>query len=164
MKKLTGSFMKKTYVSLFIVSLMLVSSNAHSTTTVTVDDNSSVTVNHPNVVVQPFVNEMVVLQQTPVVITQQRIAGDFEGRIVEVNFSRSQITIQDANGTDRQVLVKPEMINSYRVGDYVQVRPTADLTIITLQESPRDFEGEIIRVDIPRNEIVVQDTNGRERR
>ena len=164
MKQSIGSFMKKTYVSLFIVSLLLVSSKAQATTTVTVDENSNVTVNRPNVVVSPVVTETVVLQQTPVVITREAIAGAFEGRIVEVNFSRSQITIQDANGTDRQVSVKPDAINSYRVGDYVQIRPTADLTIITIEENPKDFEGEIIRVEMSKGQIIVQDTNGRERR
>jgi hypothetical protein len=165
MKQLDGSFMKKTHASLFIVSLLLVSSNAQATTTVTVDDNSNVIVNRPNVVVQPIVTEAaVVLQQTPVVITREAIAGAFEGRIVEVNYSQNHIIIQDVNGTNRQVLVKSEMINSYRVGDYVQIRPTADLTIITIEENPKDFEGEIIRVEMSKSQIVVQDTNGRERR
>src|SRR3989338_279250 len=137
---------------------------AQATTTVTVDDNNNVTVNQPNRVIQPVVTETVVLQQTPVVITREAIAGAFEGRIVEVNYSRNQITIQDANGTDRQVSVKPDAINSYRVGDYVQIRPTADLTIITIEENPKDFEGEIIRVEMSKGQIIVQDTNGRERR
>ncbi len=149
---------------MFIALLLLVSFKAQAATTVTVDDNNNVTVNQPNRVIQPIVTETVVLQQTPVVITREAIAGAFEGRIVEVNYSRNQITIQDANGADRQVSVKSEVINSYRVGDYVQIRPTADLTIITLEENPKDFEGEIIRVDMSKNQILVQDTNGRERR
>ncbi len=149
---------------MFIALLLLVSFKAQAATTVTVDDNNNVTVNQPNRVIQPIVTETVVLQQTPVVITREAIAGAFEGRIVEVNYSRNQITIQDANGTDRQVSVRPDVINSYRVGDYVQIRPTADLTIITIEENPKDFEGEIIRVDMSKNQILVQDTNGRERR
>ncbi len=164
MKQFDGSFIKKMYGSLFIASLLLVSSNAQAATTVTVDDNSNVIVNRPTVVVQPVVTETVVLQQTPVIITREAIAGAFEGRIVEVNYSQNHITIQDVNGANRQVLVKSEMINSYRVGDYVQIRPTADLTIITIEENPKDFEGEIIRVDMSKSQIVVQDTNGRERR
>lgn len=149
---------------LFVFMFLLMSSSARATTTVAVDDNNKVIVTQPSVVVQPVLTETVVVNQMPVVITREAIAGDFEGRIAEVNYSRSQITIQDTNGTDRQVLVKPEMINSYRVGDYVQVRPTADLTIITVEENPKDFEGEIIRVDMSKSQIVVQDTNGRERR
>ena len=164
MKQLMGSFMQKTHVSLFIVMLLLVSLKVQAATTVTVDNNDNVTVNQSNGVVPPVITETVVLTQTPVVIIREAIVGAFEGRIVEVNFSRSQITLQDANGTDRQVLVKPEMINSYRVGDYVQIRPTADLTIITLEENPKDFEGDIIRVDMSKSQIVVLDTNGRERK
>lgn len=94
----------------------------------------------------------------------QSVQGDFNGRVVEVNYSQNWILVENAHGAQRQVLVRPEMINSYRVGDYVQVRPAADLTIVTLEENPRDFEGQIIRVDIPNNQIVVLDTNGRERR
>ncbi len=149
---------------MFVFVLLLISFKAQAATTVTVDDNSNVAVNHPNVVIQPVVTETVVLQQTPVVITREASAGVFEGRVVEVNYSSNKILIQDANGIDRQVLVKPEMINSYRVGDYVQIRPTADLTIITIEENPKDFEGEIIRVDMSKSQVVVQDTNGRERR
>lgn len=116
------------------------------------------------VVVQPAVTETVVLQPTPVVITRDSKAVAFEGRIVQVDYSRNQIMIQDSFGANRQVLVKSEMINSYRVGDYVQVRPTTELTVITIEENPKDFEGEIIRVNMSDNQIVVQDTNGRERR
>ncbi len=156
--------MKRTTVSLSVVSLLLVSAGAQATTTVTVDDSSKVTVSQPNVAVQPVVTETVVLQPTPVVITKEATAGAFEGRITEVNYSQNWITLQDANGTDRQVSVNPDMINSYRVGDAVQIRPTADLTVITLEENPKDFEGEIIRMDLSKGQIVVQDTTGRERR
>ena len=52
------------------------------------------------------------------------------------------------------------------------VRPAATQTVVvqnppvvfTKTEDPREIEGVIVRVEIPRNEIVVEDVNGREHR
>jgi len=60
------------------------------------------------------------------------------------------------------VSVKPGMINNYRIGDYVLIHPTVCALVTLEEENPKDFEGEIIRVDMPQSQIVVQDTNGRE--
>ncbi len=164
MKRSIGSFMEKMHVSLFIALLLLVSLKAEAATTVTVDNNDKVTVVQPNVVVQPVLTETVVLQQTPAVITRETIAGDFEGRVVGIDYSRNQILVREANNNERPEVVAPEVINNYRVGDYVLVHPTTALTVLTMQENPKDFEGDIIRVDMSKNQIVVLDTNGRERK
>ncbi len=100
----------------------------------------------------------------PMIVTRTEITGDFEGRITQVNYTQNMITINDTNGRDRQVSVKPEIINNYRVGDYVQIRPMTDLTVITIEENPRDFEGEVTGIDGTKGRIVVLDTNGRERK
>jgi hypothetical protein len=153
--------MKKVYVLSFVLSLLLISLPVWAETTVTVDNNNNkVTVNQN----QPSGEPQQTVTQVPVVVTNVINTGAFEGRVVEVNYAQNLIVVQDSSGVNRQVLSKPEMINGYRVGDYVQVRPTADLTVITLEENPKDFEGEIIRVDIPKGQIIVLDTNGRERR
>lgn len=164
MKRSIGSFMKKAHVSLFIALLLLVSLKAQAATTVTVDDNNNITVKQPNSVVQPVVTETVVLNQTPAVITREAIAGDFEGRVVGIDYSKNQILIREANNNERQEIVAPEVINNYRVGDYVLVHPTTALTVLTMQENPKDFEGEIIRVDMSKGQMVVLDTYGRERK
>jgi hydrogenase maturation factor len=143
---------------------LLISLPAQASTTVTVDDNSTVTVEQTQAVTQPAVTETVVVNETPVLTTQEVMAGDFEGRISQINYSQSWVMVQDANGTERQVSVKPDMINSYRIGDYVLIHPTSSVTLITMEENPKDFEGEIIRVDTAKGQIIVQDTNGRERR
>jgi predicted RNA-binding protein len=163
-KKINGGFAEKTGISLFIALLLLVSANAHASTTVTVDDNSPVTVNPPSALVQPVVTDTVVLNQTPVDITKVATTRDFEGRVVGVDYAQYIIHVLDPNQIERQVSVKQDVINNYRVGDTVLIHPTSDVTIVTLQDNPKDFEGEIFRVDIPKNEIMVQDTNGRERR
>ena len=148
------NFINRTNIPLFIALFLLVSLKAQAATTVTVDNNDKVTVTQPNV-------QAAVI---PVVITQQVMAGDFEGRIVEVDYSQNQIIVQDSNGVNRQVLVTPDMINNYRIGDTVLIHPTTAVTLITMEENPKDFEGEIIRVDMSKSQIVVQDTSGRERR
>lgn len=139
-----------------ILLLLACSWPAHATTTVTVDDGNKVTVTQPGGYVQAVA--------TPVVVTSEAISGNFEGRIVEMDYSRYQIFVNDTDGINREVSVRPEMINHYRIGDYVVIRPAADVTVIALEENPKDFEGEIIRVDMSENQMVVQDTNGRERR
>lgn len=146
---------KSTPLSLLIALSLLASFKAQAATTVTVDDNNRVTITQPAVVPAA---------EAPVVVTQEAAGRNFEGRITQIDYSRYQILVQDSEGGSREAAVKPETINSYRIGDYVQVRPTADLTIVTLQENPKDFEGEIIRVDMSRSQIVVQDTAGRQRR
>lgn len=159
MNKYIASLSKRSKVSIFMASFLLVCGFAHAATTVTVDDNNKVTVS-PGIA-QPVVYASA---PAPVVVTREILPGDFEGRISQINYSQNWIAIQDSNGTNHQVSVKQDIINGYRIGDYVQVRPTTDVTIITLQENPRDFEGEIIRVDMSQSQIVVLDTNGRERR
>ncbi len=139
-----------------IVSILLICGAAHASTTVTVDSNEKIIVTQPVAYVQTAV--------TPMVITRAPITGDFEGRIVDIDYSLNQIIVQDAFGTDRAVVVQPEMVNHYRIGDYVVVHPTTSVMLITMEENPRVFEGEIIRVDIPNGQIVVLDTNGRERK
>ncbi len=156
MKQLIGSFMEKKHLLLFVGMLFLVSLKAEAATTVTVDNNEKVTVIQPSGYAQPVV--------TPVVITREGVTGDFEGRIIEIDTLRYLIIVQDTQGRNTSVSVKPEMINHYRVGDTVLIHPTTDLTVMTLAVNPKDFEGEIIRVDIPNNQIVVQDTTGRERK
>lgn len=146
----------KRFIGSFIGLLLLVSFNAQAATTVTVDNNEKV------IVTQPVGYIPVVA--TPVVITREAPATDFEGWIVGMDFSRDQILVRDADGRDREVLVKAGTINSYRIGDYVLIHPTTAITLITMQENPKVFEGEIIRVDMSKSQIVVQDTNGRERR
>jgi predicted RNA-binding protein len=147
--------MKNISITALFLSLLLVSFPVLAETTVVVDDNNKVTVSQ---------GAQTTTTQVPVSVTNQTPAGSFEGRVVEIDYPRNQITVQDANGINRQVTVKPETTNSYRIGDYVQVRSTADVTLVTLEENPKDFEGEIIRVDQGKSQIMVLDTNGRERR
>src|SRR5438128_521930 len=126
MKKFIQSFTEKRNVSLVVALLLLVSFKAQAATTVTVDDNNKVTVT-PGIA-QPVVYTPAVL---PVVVTREVSVGDFEGRISQVNYSQNWIVMQDSNGTNRQVSVKPEMVNSYRIGDYVLIHPTTDVMLIT---------------------------------
>lgn len=157
--------MKTITISSLAIALLTVSLPVLAETVVTVDNNKvTVNQNTPTVVTQQTVPQTVIIQQTPVIVTNGSGMPAFEGRVVEMNYSTSQIVIEDVNGTSRQVTIQPGMINTYRIGDTVQIRPTADVTVITLEENPRDFEGEIIRVDMSDSQIVVQDTNGRERR
>lgn len=143
--------MKKVHVLLFVMSFLLISFPVMAETTITVSDT------------QQTGPQTVVVKQVPVVVNNVS-TGAFEGRITEVNYTQNLITIQDISGTERQVSMREDMINSYRVGDYVQVRPTTDVTVVTIEENPKDFEGEIIKVDISNNQILVLDINGRERR
>lgn len=147
-------------VRVFFVALLLLvcGAPAFAATTVTVDDDK-VTVTQPNTRAQTVQTASVVP-----VVTRQAVTGDFEGRIADIDYAQSLIIVQDASGVGRAVPVKPETINSYRIGDYVVIHATADVALITVEENPRDFEGEIIRVDIPEGRIVVLDTNGRERK
>lgn len=162
MKQFTGSFIEKSPAALFVILalftglLLLVSLEAHATTTVTVDNNDKVIVTQPVTYVP--------VTAVPAVVTREAVSGDFGGRIVEINYLRPQILVHDTNGRDREVLVQSEMINNYRIGDTVLIHPTTTVTLITMEENPKDFEGGIIRVDIPKRQIVVQDTNGRERK
>jgi len=144
-----------------IVLLLACGSAAHAASTVTVDSNDKITIVKSGAPVPVAVIPVVV---TTAVVTPVVITGDFEGRISEIDGSRNQIVVQCSDGIDRQVSVQPEMINHYRIGDYVQIHPTASVTLITIDENPREFEGEIIRVNIPKGRIVVLDTTGRERR
>ncbi len=164
MKQLIGSFMKKAPTSLLMALLLLVSLKAQAATTVTVDENNNVIVNQPSSVVQPVVVETVVLKQMPVVVTEESPVKNFEGMIVDIDYSRYQILVRDTDGRNREVEVKPEMVNSYRIGDYVLIHPTTSVTLITMAENPRDFEGEIIETSTSDSRILVQDTNGRQRR
>ncbi len=149
--------LKSTRTLPVILFLLACSWPAHASTTVIVDKNEQVTVTQS----AGYVAQAVV---TPVVVTREVTAGDFEGRVVEIDYALYQMFVRDIDSKDRQIAVRQEMINNYRVGDYVLIRPTTDFTVITLAENPKDFEGEIIRVDIPKNQIVVQDTTGRERK
>jgi len=143
---------------IFIALLCLVTSNAYAATTVTVDSNENIAVSQPVVVAQP------VAVSVPAVITREAVAGDFEGRIVGINYPLNQVVVREDNNNERLLTVTPDVINSYRVGDYVIVHPTADVTVLTMQDNPKDFEGDIIRVDMSDNQLVVLDTNGRERK
>ncbi len=150
--------MKKSHVTSLVISLLLVSVPVLAETVVTVDNNK-VTVNQGQTSPQT-----VVINQAPMLLVNEVGTGVVEGRVVEVNYSSSTIVIEDSNGNTKQVTVKPDMINTYRIGDYVQIRVAADLMVVTMQENPKDFEGEIIRVDMSEGQLVVLDTNGRERR
>lgn len=154
MKIYTEGF--KVYASLFTLLSVPFCLPVQAETTVTVDNGDRVTVTQSGGRPQEIV--------APVVVVREAVPGDFEGRIVEIDYSRYQIVVQDADGRGREVSMLPETINNYRVGDTVLVHPTTDVTLVTLRENPRDFEGTIIRVDMSESQIVVQDTTGRERR
>ncbi len=156
MKPSIAMMTKKTAISMFVASLLLVSLKAYATTTVTVDDNNKVVVTQPSAAVQTIA--------TPMIVTSETLMGDLEGRISQINYSQNWIIVQDLNGNERQVTLKQELINNYRIGDYVRIHPSADVILVTVQENPKDFEGEITRVDTPKGQIMVLDTNGRERR
>jgi uncharacterized membrane protein YeaQ/YmgE (transglycosylase-associated protein family) len=125
----------------------------HASTTVTINDDHDQKVT----VIQP-----VPVQSVVVPVAAPSTA--FEGRVVEIDGSRFQILVQDANGVDHAVPVSPEALNNYRIGDQVVIRPTTEMTLVTLAENPRDFEGEITKVEMKDGRLTVLDTTGRERR
>ncbi len=134
--------------------LLLISSHAGATT-VTVDDQTN------TVVVQP---QTVVLQ--PVVMQTIDTTADFEGEIERMNKITRVLDIIDTEGRTRQVYVSEDIINTYRVGDFVRIHPTPGVREVTFyrQESNRDIEGRIINVDNSQNTISIRDADGRDRR
>lgn len=52
---------------------------------------------------------------------------DLEGRIINVDHSKSTLVVHDKQGRDRRVTLKQGMINNYKVDDYVRIHLMADL-------------------------------------
>ena len=130
---------------------------AFASTVVTVDSGDKVVVTQSA--------DVHAVAAAPVIVKREPVAGDFEGRIADIDYARHVILVHDSNAQMREVPVAPEQINQYRIGDYVHIHPTEAVALITTEaENPREFEGEIIRVDIPKGQIVVLDTTGRERK
>lgn len=138
-----------------ILGLFLLIASHAGATTVTVDDQTN------TVVVQP---ETVVLQ--PVVMQTIDITADFEGEIERMNKITRVLDIIDTEGRTRQVSVSQDVINTYRVGDFVRIHPTPGVREVTFyrEESSRDVEGRIVNVDNSQNTISVREANGRDRR
>ena len=73
---------------------------------------------------------------------------DLEGWIVKIDTTKSTLRVLSANGAgqelphDRTVLVKPGLINDYKLNDYVQVKFRNDLRYALMIEKSAPRSGQ----------------------
>ncbi len=150
-----------TFVFTFL-SLSLGLGRAETTGTGDDDPDTTVTVNQsqsPNV-------QLTAVQATPVVIAKDVNPTEFEGEIINVDYSKSVILVHDTYGRDKRVVVKQGMISTYKTGDYVKVSLMADLKeakMISVVKEISHFEGTILSVDPAIHQLIVRDSAGKDR-
>jgi ribosomal protein L21E len=145
-------------VSTLAIAGVLISMPVFAATTVTVDDNSRVTVDQG-------LPETVVLQTQPIVVVQEaKDPQELEGEITRVDLSNGEIVVRDADNREKRVLLKEGMISNYKVGDYVQIYLRNGLNEAkTIKTQPSaDLEGQVVAVDTSRSVIVVRDERGKD--
>ena len=142
-------------ITIFLFGFLAIAAPVMASTTVTVDDSSSVTV-HPNA--------STTVQATPVLVARAD-SGAFEGQIERINKAANQIHVIDEDGRTRIVQVSPEAVDSFKTGDFVHVQPvTGRDEMLVQKQDKRDLEGRIINVDSSKGQIIVRDAEGRERK
>lgn len=160
----------------YAIASLLLSSPVWADTTVTTTADTVTVARTPaptpvvettQIFVQPAATQTVVLQKQRVIFMEQRDPRNLEGRVVKVDLVGKQLVVNDSNGRDRRVdVLKPGMINHYKVDDYVQIYLTPDLTeamTVRTKQSP-DLEGDIVGIDQVNGALIVRGENGQDQR